>query len=271
MKDIGQLEGRLLVFGGVYSNLEALQALQAIAQQESIPPSNIICTGDIVGYCAEPEACLQCIRNWGIHNILGNVEIQLREGQEDCGCDFNTDSRCDIFSRQWYPFAQSQVSPDAIQWLDTLPDHLSFNYAGKKVVVVHGSYFATAEYVFKSSPWSQKANNFSASQSQIILAGHSGLPFQDEQDGLTWLNAGVIGMPANDGSTKVWYLILEETNGQIHYQHHSFAYNHELAAQKMKAKKLPTSYALTLQTGIWDNCEILPPTETALQGQAFEF
>jgi hypothetical protein len=41
-KNIGTLKGPLLVFGGVYSNLQALQALQALAQERGIPARNII-------------------------------------------------------------------------------------------------------------------------------------------------------------------------------------------------------------------------------------
>lgn len=97
--NLGTLKGPLLVFGGVYSNLQALEALQKQAQQLGIPASNIICTGDVVAYCAEPETCVQQIRAWGIHCIAGNVEIQLSTGQENCACDFVAGGRCDTFSR----------------------------------------------------------------------------------------------------------------------------------------------------------------------------
>jgi hypothetical protein len=35
----------------------------------------------------------------------------------------------------------------------------------------------------------------------------------------------------------------------------------------MLEKGLPASYAKTLLTGIWDNCEILPEKETRNQGK----
>jgi len=42
---LGTLHGKVLVFGGVYSNLQALEALMAIAKNEGIAPENCICTG----------------------------------------------------------------------------------------------------------------------------------------------------------------------------------------------------------------------------------
>ncbi|MGB0863571.1 MAG: metallophosphoesterase family protein [Saprospiraceae bacterium] len=262
---IGQLSGKVLVFGGVYSNYQALQTLMNIADEANILPSNIICTGDIVAYCAEPEASVQAIRNWSIHSILGNVEIQLRDDLEDCGCNFNDGSRCDVFSRQWFPYAQEQVSDASKKWFHSLPDHIEFDYAGKKIAVVHGNAFETSGFVFKSTDWEQKQKNFDQLGVDIILGGHCGLPFSDVQNGQYWLNAGVIGMPANDAQTHVWYMILDDA--PFSFEHYSFEYDYKKAFDLMQKKHLPAQYAKTLQTGLWDNCEILPKKETEAQGE----
>ena len=265
-KHIGKLTGKTLIFGGVYSNFQALKKLMLIAKKEQIPSQNIICTGDIVAYCAEPERCVQAIKDWNIHSILGNVEIQLRDEEEDCGCNFNDGSRCDVLSRQWFPFAQSKTSEDSINYFKTLPDHLSFDYAEKRCVVVHGSYFETSGFIFKSTDWAKKQQNFEAANADVILGGHCGLPFNDVQNNQYWLNSGVIGMPANDGTRRVWYMILDDSNG-FSFTHHSFEYDAKAANQSMVENNLPRQYAKTLLSGLWDNCEILPETETLAQGK----
>lgn len=269
-KKIGEPVGRMLIFGGVYSNLPALTEMRRIAEELEIPPSRVICTGDVVGYCAEPEATVQAVMDWDIHCIAGNVEIQLREGEQDCGCDFNDGSRCDIFSRQWYPFAQSQMSEASLKWMQDLPDFIRFEWEGKKMVVVHGSYFETSGYVFASTPWETKDKNLRAADADVILAGHCGLPFYTEHEGDLWINPGVIGMPANDGTTRVWYTVIEP-DGSPFFSHQSFEYDHTSAAKRMRELSLPAAYALTLETGLWDNCEILPPEETAAQGTELVF
>ncbi|MCH2083845.1 MAG: metallophosphoesterase family protein [Saprospiraceae bacterium] len=266
-KDLGTKSGRILLFGGVYSNLQSLNKLMQIAALEGIPPENIICTGDIVGYCAQPEECLQKIKAWGIHSILGNVEIQLRDGEEDCGCNFDNGSRCDLFSRQWYPFAKANVSASSLEYLQLMPDHIQFKYAGKQCLVVHGHFHETAGYIFKSTSWEAKQKQFDDAAVEIILGGHSGLPFNDIKGSYLWLNAGVIGMPANDGTTRVWYMILDDKDGKLDFKHFSYEYDFAKANQLMKANHLPPQYAKTLRTGLWDNCEILPDVETAQQGK----
>ena len=269
IKDLGALEGPLLVFGGVYSNLQALEQMMQIAKTRGIPADRIICTGDMVGYCAHPEETVQLIRDWGIHCIAGNVELQLRDGEEDCGCDFNDGSRCDVFSRQWYPYAQSVLSESAIAWMHDLPHHIRFKYAGLQAQVVHGALEHVSGYVFASTPWERKAEQLNRAEADLILGGHCGLPFNDHKEGKYWLNPGVIGMPANDATTRVWYMILDDQEA-FSFQHHSFEYNHKAAAQAMRDKRLPEAYALTLETGLWDNYEILPEEETAAQGQRIE-
>ncbi|GAB3695445.1 metallophosphoesterase family protein [Spirosoma flavus] len=271
-RDLGMRSGRVLVFGGPYSNLQALEALQTIANQLQIPPANIICTGDIVGYCAQPEESVQLVKNWGIQTIQGNVEQNIIRGEDDCGCNFTEGGRCDLFSRTWFPYAVQTLSTKSVAWLSTLPLQLSFRYAGKSVTVLHGAATGIADFVFASTPWPVKETSFAAYGADVILAGHAGLPFADKQVSDTensryWLNAGVIGMPANDGTPRVWYLLLDDADGVFMYTFHHFTYDNHTAHQLMMTNHLPESYAQTLLTGIWDNCEILPDVEKAFQGQ----
>lgn len=267
---IGKLRGKVLLFGGVYSNLQALEALKQVAEQEGIPAQNCISTGDLIGYCAQPEETVQLFKLWKARSISGNVETQLSNGAQDCGCDFKAGSRCDSFSQQWYPYAQSQLSKDSLAFLSNLPLHISFTFARKQCTIVHGSYFNISEFIFKSSPWSDKQPNFEATNSDVIIGGHCGLPFYNEQDGKLWLNPGVIGMPANDGNPSVWYAILDDSNESFNFAHCNLNYNYRLTNQLMQNGILPQEYARTIITGIWDNTEILPPVESGLQGFGIE-
>ena len=206
------------------------------------------------------------MKEWGVHCIAGNVEIQLREGKNDCGCNFETGTTCDILSNSWYPYAQSRLSEASILWMQSLPDFIKFTYNNQRVFVLHGSVEETAEYVFKSTDTSVKRNILNQAQADIILAGHCGIPFLNKVDTKYWLNAGVIGMPANDGTKEVWYASINQTDKGIEINHHRMEFDFVQAAELMVANKLPKQYSDTLLTGIWDNCDILPEEETSQQG-----
>ncbi|OYV85079.1 MAG: radical SAM protein, partial [Acidiphilium sp. 21-68-69] len=88
-------DGPVLVFGGCYSNLQATRALLEAAKAHEIPPERMICTGDVVAYGADPQACAALIRDHGIATVMGNCEEQLGAGAADCGCGFTEGSSCD--------------------------------------------------------------------------------------------------------------------------------------------------------------------------------
>jgi predicted phosphodiesterase len=266
-KNIGVLTRELIVFGGIYSNLEALKAFKSEMDTRGIKANNIICTGDIVAYCADPEECIQFVKNWGIHVIVGNVELQLRNGEVDCGCNFNENTSCDVLSRHWYPFAKHKISIQSIQWLHTLPHYINLTFQGKKGLVLHGGLEEISQFIFKSTDPQIKNEILRKTQSEFILAGHCGIPFYEELSEGIWFNSGVIGMPANDGQTSTWYLELTE-NQNFKPVYHKLSYDFELASNKMIQESLPSEYAKTLTTGVWDNCDVLPERETKAQGQS---
>ena len=266
IRHIGTKDGKLLLFGGVYSNLQALEQLIAIAKAEDISPENCICTGDITGYCAQPEETVKAFRKWGALSIAGNVELQLANDSEDCGCDFKAGSRCDDFSKLWFPFTKGHLSKESLQWISDIPENIRFDYNGKNITVVHGNYGNTSEFIFESNANLSKEECFEKTSSDVVIAGHCGLPFHQTIKDKLWLNPGVIGMPANDGTTRVWYVILDIEAGKIKYNHRSFEYDYTMAQQLMCKNHLPEAYADTLSSGIWDNMAILPELEKMGQG-----
>lgn len=258
----------ILVFGGPYSNLQATQAMQQQAQQLQLKPEQIICTGDVVAYAAEPEETTRLIRDWGIHVVAGNCEEQLAEGADDCGCGFEEGSVCDLLSRGWYPFALSRISVESQQWMAGLPKSMRFDYRGLHVHVLHGGRTQTNRFIFGSDQeiLEEEAAEINA---DLILAGHAGIPFISRTKRATWLNAGVIGIPANDGTPDVWYALIEPTESerQVQISLKRLAYDHITAAAAMRKSGHANGYARSVVTGIWPSHDILPQVELEQTGK----
>lgn len=271
-KELGTLTDKLLIFGGTYGNIHALSEMQSIAKKNGYRPNQVIFTGDAAAYCAYPERCVQLLDHWDIHAIAGNVEIQLREDRDDCGCNFEDGTVCNRLSQQWYPFVKKNISDSSLGWMHNLPDIIKFTLQDRKFIVVHGSYSNVSSYIFKSTEWEVKKRELNLAESDVIIAGHSGIPFYDINQNNAWINAGVIGMPANDGTPRCWYLTIEPAdNDSIRFELKNMEYDYEKAKQAMEEHNLPKEYSKTLRTGIWDNCEILPPAEAKEQGEQLEF
>src|SRR5262245_46844730 len=193
------LDPPVLVFGGPYSNLRALTALRTRAEELAIPASHTICTGDVVAYCAEPEETTAAIRDWGCHVIAGNCEEQLAAGAEDCACGFEEGSEGRRLAQGWYPLANARVSPQTRAWMAALPRALTFAIGGATFRVVHGGVRVINRFVFASER-EVLAEELARAGTDVVIAGHAGVPFIASVGARVWYNPGVIGMPANDGT-----------------------------------------------------------------------
>ena len=263
---LGSFDQPVLIFGGPYGNLQATSAMRSLAEKAMIPPERIICTGDMTAYCAQPRETVSLIRDWGVHCIQGNLEAQLGTEADHCGCNFSPESSCDRLSQDWYSFTQQEMDVDQCEWFQTLPEHLRFYLNGVSCVVVHGAFSNMSRFVFESTPWSLKEAELDQAEASVLIGGHSGLPFSQVENGRLWCNAGVIGMPANDGTSRGWYAILEPAGEGIKCSHFSFSYDHQEAAELMAKRSLPVEYQKSLLSGIWHSCDILPEAETQAQG-----
>lgn len=260
-RDLEKLNGPVLLFGGPYSNLAATEAMQAEAQRLQIPSERIICTGDIIAYCAEPVETLELIRRWGIHVVQGNCEQSLGAGAPDCGCGFDSDSSCSLLSIEWYRYASQRVSPEQQYWMAELPGQLDFQLGSLQFSVVHGSPDSINEFIFPGTPQALKQARLSATAADVVVGGHCGIPFGERLERGYWLNAGVIGMPANDGTRDGWYLLLEPDSNGVTANWHRLPYQAQQSRQRMQQADLCDAYAQALTSGRWPSIDILPEAD----------
>ena len=256
----------LLVFGGPYSNLEATRAMRQRAEALAIPPRNVICTGDVVAYCAAPEETARLVAGWGCHVIQGNCEQQLAVGAEDCACNFEDGTECAALAKGWYPFANGRMSPEVRAWMGGLPTTLRFAYAGRTFRVVHGGTDIVNRWVFPSE-CAVLAEEVARADADVVIAGHSGIPSITRIRTRVWFNPGVIGMPANDGTADVWFGLVRAIDGGVMLSTHRLAYDHRTTAAAMRRFGHANGYARTLVTGLWPSLDILPPAERDATGQ----
>jgi len=268
--DLGTLHGTLLLFGGPYSNLQATQALQQRAEQLNIDPTNIICTGDSIAYCAQPNETLECLQDWGVTLLMGNCEESLAWDAADCGCGFEAGSACDMLADSWYRYASETVQRRHKDWMQTLPRVIRFGFLGKVFTVVHGGVEQINQFIFASTDQSVKLGQIEHAQVDGVVAGHCGLPFTQKTQAKLWHNPGVIGMPANDGTPQGWYSLWRPVAERICIEHHRLDYDFKAAKQHMVAAGMNNGYAEALTTGLWPSMDVLPMHEKIIKGQKID-
>ena len=153
------------IIADIHSNLEALNAVREVLSEENI--DELLCLGDIVGYNADPIACIDFIRENKVISIKGNHD-RMASG-EDNGFDFKEIARhAALWSRERLDSARKS-------FLKSLPDEKVID---ENILIVHGSPRDKDEYIF-SLPEAQENIKYievKHPELNIIFFSHTHIP-----------------------------------------------------------------------------------------------
>jgi predicted phosphodiesterase len=252
---------RIAFIGGIYSNHHALTATLEDIARRAIDETYFL--GDLGAFGPHPNRVPDLLRERGICGIQGNYEESLSTRATDCHCGY-TDPRDNHYAQLSYDYTFANTSDAHKDWMGTLPRELRFTADGKRFLLVHGSPRRINEFLWRSTspqPFLEKLCR--DHEADVIVCTHTGMHWhQAVGEGRHVINAGVIGRPANDGRTNVWYTIVDTRDMNVEFV--PVHYDHLRLAEEMRAEKLPDEFVETILTGWWTTClEILPPKERA--------
>lgn len=230
----------------IHSNLEALESVLRDIETRGI--TEIYCLGDLVGYGPNPNEVVEIIRNKGITTVMGNYDDAVGYEKSSCGCSYN-------------PGRETQVGDESLNWtirvttkenkefLRNLPNKLSIEIEGIKILLVHGSPLNyLLEYV-KPSTSSERLKIITQQLSEdIIINGHTHLMMAKHINGKTVLNPGSVGR-TKDGLPGATYLILNLDNGTFWYEFVHVKYNIKAVVEKIVEVGLPIELGTVLALG----------------------
>jgi diadenosine tetraphosphatase ApaH/serine/threonine PP2A family protein phosphatase len=254
---------KILVFGGVYSNHFALEALLEHAAVHGAEA--VYCLGDLGAFGPHPEAVRPLLAQGSVRSIQGNYETSLASGREDCNCGY-TDPRDNHFAELSYRYTEQHCSAEFKAWMGRLPLRRRVRIGDRELLLVHGSPRRINEFLFHStSPVPFLEVLLEQNRCDGLLCTHTGLQWHRRlPSGRDVVNVGVIGRPANDGETHVWYALLTDREGELGVELLPLPYDHQALAAEMRSERLPEEFVATVLTGWWTTClEILPARERA--------
>ncbi len=253
---------RLAFFGGVYSNSIALA--KAVADAKRRGADALFALGDFGGFGPHPDRVFPILVDAGVQCIQGNYEESLSSAADDCHCGY-TDPRDNHFAQISYDYTASRTSSAWKEWMGTLPKTRRLEVGGRRVLLVHGSPRKINEFLWEStSPVAFLEKMLQDFDADVLVCTHTGLHWKRVlPSGRLVVNAGVLGRPANDGRTNVWYAAVE-FGREISVEFLPVEYDFEVLAGEMDDEGLPAEFVETVSTGWWTTClEILPAKERA--------
>ncbi|MBE0429254.1 MAG: metallophosphoesterase family protein [Thermoleophilia bacterium] len=194
---------RTLVISDIHGNIDALQAID-----ESY--DNIICMGDIVDYGPNPRECIEFLRERNLHRTRGNHDDAVAF-RRDC----RTRGPYRHLSVSTRPYSWAVLDRANIWWLGEPATSVFTELDGFRLFACHG---APSSHMFKylrpDTPDEELAREAALIDADIIVTGHSHLPFIKRFDSKLLVNVGSVGQP-RDGIPKACYAIIDNGDVQI--------------------------------------------------------
>lgn len=238
---------RIALFGDIHANLEALEAVLADASQQDV--TDYVCTGDIVGYNADPSACLEIVRDMNCPTVKGNHD-------EDAAGSHSLDSMNPVAAAalEW---TREQITDEQRHWLT----RLRMVRQVSQFTVVHSTLDQPAKWNYVTNRFDAMAN-FSYQFTQICFHGHTHVPriyaksdrvqeiVADSviiEPGLKYfVNIGSVGQP-RDGDWRACYAIYDLESRMIVFRR--VEYDIATTQEKILAAGLPPMLAERIQEG----------------------
>jgi len=243
---------RYAILSDIHANLEAFRAvLDRIA---ALGADRIVCLGDIVGYNAEPNACVAIVRSEGMACVLGNHDA--------AACGLQEPDNFTPAARQAALWTRDALTSENRAFLQQLPRRLQIG----DFVLCHGSIDDTDRYILYDNdvrdalelmeglpggPWLcffghthlQAAYRITG---QDIVRERSGA-FPLSRDSWYLVNPGGVGQP-RDGDPRAAFLLYDAQERSVSL--HRVEYDIAAAQDKVIRAGLPVRLAERLALGL---------------------
>jgi len=238
---------RIALFGDIHSNLEALQSVLADARIQGC--THYICLGDIVGYSADPIACIRAVRELDCPVIKGNHDEQAAMSGSDTGFTNLADTAI-----RW---TRKQLGEADKEWLRSL----RLQRIIRDFTVVHATLDTPHKWGYIVTP-GDAAASLTYQHTSVCFYGHTHEPAlfrsgvtvkRENYDKLRlkpgtqyMINIGSVGQP-RDGDWRAAYVIYQPEMMDVELRR--IPYDIEAAQDKIIAAGLPHELADRLALG----------------------
>ncbi len=224
---------RWALISDIHSNREALDAALESIREEGV--DSIACLGDIVGYGADPDYCVELVRETAGIVIVGN--------HDHAAIGLTSIEYFNPYARIAALWTADTITPENAEYISSLP----FTARPDDILLAHASPHRPEDWGYVMSEWEAKWQ-FSAFEEKICFIGHSHVPaeFRESGSGRGIINVGSVGQPRDSDPRGCYYIYdSDEDTGRWT----RFKYDFETAAKKIRVAGLPDMLAERLRWG----------------------
>jgi putative phosphoesterase len=235
---------RVAVISDIHANLHALRAVWGDLQAQR--PDAVYCLGDLVGYGAFPNEVVEFVKHSGLPTVMGNYDEGVGFDLEDCGCVYRLPEERAL-GDQSLRWSRAHTDPANKAYLRELPMQIRPKSGRTRLLLVHGSPRKMNEYLYEDRPDATFERLAKLAGADVVLFGHTHLPYQKRIAGTTFVNTGSVGKP-KDGDPRAGYVVLD-LGWRTTVDFRRVAYDVGAAAAAVRQSGLPPAFAEQLGRG----------------------
>ena len=245
---------RLAVIADIHSNREALDSVLAQIDREGVEA--ILNLGDLVGYNASPNECLEMLQGRNVWSLAGNHDLALLEPER--AQNFN------IIAYEALMWCRQQIRPEFLEFLHGLPllrklpgsflachgtpgnpdTYIAYHFQGKRVLTDLYKHSDLRVCFFGHTH--RRALWYRDIRGKVALRQISPATMQLSQEEHYLINPGSVGQP-RDGNPEAAYAIFDDEESSIQFK--SVPYDVSGAQRRILAAGLPPYLAERLALG----------------------
>jgi protein phosphatase len=188
---------KLLIVSDIHANLEALQAVLGESHDE------LWVLGDLVNYGPNPREVVDLIRSNASLVVQGNHDYAVGTGSDPrCSSAFRE------MARAMQNYTESLLNADRRAFLRGLPRTVARTIDGYRFLLCHAT---PTEPLFRYCPAdpARWASEIGGLEADMVLVGHTHLPFTMSLEKRRIVNPGSVGQPKH-GAPMACYAVWED-------------------------------------------------------------
>ncbi|MCX8034211.1 MAG: metallophosphatase family protein [Thermodesulfovibrio sp.] len=236
---------RVGILGDIHGNIEALKVAYEVALEEKV--DKIYHLGDLGGYAPFVNEVVEFLMENKIEGVQGNYDESVAYNRKHCGCKYDNPIQAEMahLSFEW---TEKHTTESSKQYMKSLPFSIEFQTEGKKVKLYHATPIKNNLYWYEDRPEKFFLLMADKAGADIMIYGHTHIPYFKEINGKYFINAGSVGKP-KDGDTRTCTCIVEINSSGAKVRFIRKEYDIDKVVNAILESSLPHYFAEKLSLG----------------------
>jgi putative phosphoesterase len=235
---------KIAYISDIHANYPALA--RALEVAERMKADRVIAGGDLVGSGPHPVEVIRYLRERNIPSVRGNIDRRVIEaGTARKVLEKRVRKRGSHIA-----WTALQLGEEERAFLAALPGELRIEVFGRKILLVHGSPRGDTDYIYPSITAKALRTKLGDETPDLLISGHSHLPFTRTVADIRVVNCGSAGKPI-DGDPRGSMALVEVSDaGRIQSRILRFAYPLDGLRRDLERRGLDSVTAREFETGL---------------------